>query len=153
MKCLLVCPRVPDFSFLNYRDVCERLGAKYPATPLGLLTAAALMPQDWEFRLVDLNVEEMDLALFDWADVVMATGMIPQQAGVLELIELAHAHGKRIVVGGPGPSSQPDVAAGADYRVLDEGEITVPQFLADWRGGVARGTYRSDEKPDMTQSP
>lgn len=153
VKCLLVCPRVPDFSFLNYKDVCELLGAKYPATPLGLLTAAALLPQDWEFRLLDLNVEEMDLALFDWADLVMATGMIPQQAGVLELIELAHARGKRIVVGGPGPSSQPEVYAAADYRVLDEGEVTIPAFLADWRAGVPGGTYRSDEKPDMTRSP
>jgi radical SAM superfamily enzyme YgiQ (UPF0313 family) len=153
VKCLLVCPRVPDFSFLNYKDVCELLGAKYPATPLGLLTAAALLPQDWEFRLLDLNVEEMDPSLLDWADLVMATGMIPQQAGVLELIELAHARGKRVVVGGPGPSSQPEVYAAADYRVLDEGEITVPQFLADWNAGVPRGTYRTDEKPDMTRSP
>jgi len=153
MKCLLVCPRVPDFSFLNYKDVCELLGAKYPATPLGLLTVAGLLPQDWEFRLLDLNVEEMDDSLFDWADLVMATGMIPQQYGVLELIDRAHRHGKRIVVGGPGPTSQPDVYVMADYRVLDEGEITVPLFLADWLKGVPRGTYRSDEKPDMTRSP
>jgi hypothetical protein len=153
VKCLLVCPRVPDFSFLNYKDVCELLGAKYPATPLGLLTAAALLPQDWQFRLLDLNVEEMDLSLLEWADVVMATGMIPQQAGVLELIELAHARGKPVVVGGPGPSSQPEVYAAADYRVLDEGEVTIPAFLADWRAGVRRGTYRSDDKPDMTKSP
>ncbi len=153
MKCLLVCPRVPDFSFLNYKDVCELLGARYPATPLGLLTAAALLPQDWEFKLLDLNVEEMDDALFHWADLVLATGMIPQQSGVLELIDRAHRHGKRIVVGGPGPSSQPEVYAAADYRVLDEGEITVPLFLVDWHKGKPAGTYRSDEKPDMTQSP
>jgi radical SAM superfamily enzyme YgiQ (UPF0313 family) len=153
VKCLLVCPRVPDFSFLNYKDVCELLGARYPATPLGLLTAAALLPQDWAFRLLDLNVEDMDESLFDWADLVMATGMIPQQAALLELIELAHAHGKRIGVGGPGPSSQPEVYAAADYRVLDEGEVTIPAFLADWRRGVPRGTYRSEEKPDLTRSP
>ncbi len=153
MKCLLVCPRVPDFSFLNYKDVCELLGAKYPATPLGLLTAAALLPQDWQFRLLDLNVQDMDSSLLDWADIIMATGMIPQQAGVLELIELAHARGKRVVVGGPGPSSQQEVYAAADYRVLDEGEITIPMFLADYKAGVPRGVYRSDEKPDMTLSP
>ena len=153
MNCLLVCPRVPDFSFLNYKDVCELLGARYPATPLGLLTAAALLPQDWEFRLLDLNVEEMDAVLFEWADLVMATGMIPQQKGVLELIELSHAHGKKIAVGGPGPTSQPEVYETADYRVLDEGEITIPSFVADWRKGVPGGLYRSSQKPDMTKSP
>lgn len=153
MRCLLVCPRVPDWSFLNYKDVCELLGARYPATPLGLLTAAALLPQEWEFRLLDLNVVEMDDALFDWADLVLATAMIPQQAGLLEVIERSHRHGRRIAVGGPGPSSQPEVFAGADYRVLDEGELTVPAFLADWQNGVERGLYRSDAKADMTASP
>jgi radical SAM superfamily enzyme YgiQ (UPF0313 family) len=153
MRCLLVCPRVPDFCFLNYKDVCELLGARYPATPLGLLTAAALLPQDWEFRLLDLNVEEMDESGLDWADLVMATGMIPQQAGILGLIERAHAHGKPVAVGGPGPSSQPDVYAAADYRVLDEGEVTIPAFLADWQAGVPRGTYRADTRPDLYHSP
>lgn len=153
MKCLFVCPRVPDFSFLNYKDVCELLGASYPATPLGLITAAALLPQDWEFRLLDLNVEEMDLSLFEWADLVTATGMIPQQAGVLELIDIAHEHGKPIAVGGPGATCQPEVYAAADYRVLDEGEITIPAFLADFQNGATGGIYRSDEKPDLANSP
>ncbi len=81
----------------------------------------------------------MNESLFDWADLVMATGMIPQQFGILQLIERTHDLGKRIVVGGPGPSCQPDVFAAADYLVLDEGEVTVPAFLADWRRGAAAG--------------
>ncbi len=153
MKCLLVCPRVPDHSYANYREVCELLGARYPATPLGLMTVAALLPQDWEFRLLDLNVEDMDVSLFAWADLVMATGMTPQQPGILEVIELAHRHGKRVVVGGPAATSQPDVFADADYLVLDEGEATVPAFLADYRRGVCSGTYRAAERPDLTLSP
>ena len=126
-KCLLVSPRFPEFSYWNYREVCALFGACYPAAPLGLATAAALLPQEWEIRLLDLNVREMDKALLDWADIVMAGGMIPQQRALRSLIDLCHARGKRIVVGGQDPTSQPDVYAEADYLVLDEGEMTIPK--------------------------
>jgi len=151
--CLLVSPRFPDLSYWNYREVCELFGARYPAAPLGLVTAAALLPPDWDIRLLDLNVREMDTAEIDRADIVMAGGMIPQQRGLLALIELCHARGKRIVVGGQDPTSQPAVYAAADYLVLDEGEMTIPKFLADLHAGATHGTYRSAEKPDVTQSP
>jgi radical SAM superfamily enzyme YgiQ (UPF0313 family) len=152
-KCLLVSPRFPELSYWNYREVCALFGACYPAAPLGLATAAALLPQEWEIRLLDLNVREMDTALLDWADIVMAGGMIPQQRALRSLIDLCHARGKRIVVGGQDPTSQPDVYAEADYLVLDEGEMTIPKFLADLQTGVTHGIYRSTEKPDVTQSP
>src|SRR5438552_9805095 len=153
MNCLLVSPRFSDFSYWNYREVCELFGAGYPAAPLGLVTVAALLPRDWDIRLLDLNVRELDPSLLDWADLVLAGGMLPQQRMLLALIELCHAHGTRIAVGGQDPTSQPDVYAAADYLVLDEGEMTVPMFLVDYASGAACGTYRSAEKPDITQSP
>ena len=152
-KCLLVSPQFSEYSYWNYREVCELFGARYPAAPLGLVTVAALLPQEWEIRLLDLNVREMDTALIDWADIVMAGGMISQQRSLLSLVELCHGRGKRIAVGGQDPTSQPDVYAAADFLVLDEGEMTVPEFLADLEAGATRGTYRSKEKPDVTQSP
>ncbi len=152
-RCLLVSPRFSEFSYWNYREVCELFGARYPAAPLGLVTVAALLPQAWEIRLLDLNVREMDTALVDWADVVMTGGMIPQQRNLLSLIELCHARGKRIAVGGQDPTSQPEVYADADYLVLDEGEMTLPKFLADLEAGTTHGIYRSEQKPDVTQSP
>ncbi len=152
-KCLLVSPRFSDFSYWNYREVCELFGARYPAAPLGLVTVAALLPPEWTIRLLDLNVQEMDTALIDWADIVLAGGMIPQQQTLLALIDLAHARGKRIAVGGQDPTSQPEVYARADYLVLDEGEMTIPNFLADLEAGAAHGIYRSAEKPDVTHTP
>jgi radical SAM superfamily enzyme YgiQ (UPF0313 family) len=152
-RCLLVSPRFSEFSYWNYREVCELFGARYPATPLGLVTVAALLPQEWTIRLLDLNVHDMDVALIDWADIVMTGGMIPQQRNLLALIDLCHARGKRIVVGGQDPTSQPAVYASADYLVLDEGEMTIPKFLADFAAGVAGGTYRSEDKPDVNDTP
>ena len=152
-KVLLVAPRFSEFSYWNYREVCELFDARYPAAPLGLVTVAALLPGDWDIRLLDLNVREMDAALLEWADLVLAGGMLPQQRTLLALIDLCHAHGKRIAIGGQDPTSQPEIYAAADYLVLDEGEITIPMFLADLTAGATHGTYRSAEKPDVTQSP
>ena len=42
-KCLLVHPKCSMNSYWNYIDVCKIVGAKYPAAPLGLMTAAASM--------------------------------------------------------------------------------------------------------------
>ena len=58
-RALLVHPEFRSASFWNYRDTCELMGAEYPAAPLGLFTVAALLPADWEVRLVDRNVEQL----------------------------------------------------------------------------------------------
>jgi len=55
-KCLLVFPKFPARSFFNYEATCKLMGAKSPTPPLGMVTVAALLPQSWEFRLVDRNV-------------------------------------------------------------------------------------------------
>ena len=54
-KCLLISPRFPDLNYWNFREPCELLGARYPSVPLGLITVAALLPQEWEIRLLDLS--------------------------------------------------------------------------------------------------
>jgi len=153
VKCLLIAPRFSEFSYWNYREVCELFEARYPAAPLGLVTVAALLPADWEIRLLDLNVREMDTSALEWADLVLAGGMLPQQRTLLALIDVVHAHDRRIAVGGQDPTSQPEVYAAADYLVLDEGEVTIPMFLADLAAGATHGTYRSTDKPDVTRSP
>jgi len=151
-KCLLVQTKFSAFSFWNYQDVCDIVGAKYPAAPLGLLTVAALLPQQWTFRLVDENVEPLLDAHLLWADIVCTGGMLPQQKSMLGFIRRAHALDRAVVVGGPDPTSQPDLYREADFLVLGEGEITIPLFLKDLESGKTSGTYVSTERADMLQS-
>lgn len=148
-KCLLVQTKFSEFSFWNYQAVCEIVGAKYPAAPLGLLTVAALFPQHWEFRLIDENVEPLLDEQLKWADIVCTGGMLPQQKSMLAFIRRAHDLNCVVVVGGPDPTSQPDLYHEADFLVLGEGEITIPLFLNDLRVGIKTGKYISEEKADM----
>lgn len=153
-KCLLVHPRFTSGSFWNYRATCELRGAKYPATPLGLITVAALLPENWDCRLRDCNVETLDADDIAWADIVFVGGMIAQQVASLALIADLKRQGKMVVVGGPDATSSPHLYDAADYLVLGEAEITLPRWLADYGDGRAAHKYECGaEKADMSTSP
>jgi radical SAM superfamily enzyme YgiQ (UPF0313 family) len=151
-KCLLVQPKFSGHSFWNYLDVCKFVGAKYSAAPLGLMTVAALLPEHWDLKLIDENVERLTDDDIAAADIVMASGMLPQQKTLQAVITRAHAHGKPVAVGGPDPTSQPEVYKEADYRVLGEGEVTLPLFLEDLRRGEAKAIYQTKERADMARA-
>ncbi len=152
IKCILIHPEFSKNSSLNYVDVCKIVGAKYPVPPLGLITVAALLPQDWNFKLVDLNTEPLSDSHLEWADIVCTGGMLSQQPGIFSIIGKAHDHGKKVVVGGPDPTCQPDLYGEADYLVLGEGENTIPLFLEDWNKGKTNGVYKTTEPVDFTHS-
>jgi radical SAM superfamily enzyme YgiQ (UPF0313 family) len=151
-RCLLVQPGFSGNSFFNFSNVARLVGARYTAAPLGLMTVAALLPQHWQFKLIDENVEPLTDAHLDRAQVVMTGGMLPQQQNIFTIAQRARAMGKPVVVGGPDPTQQPHLYVDADYLVLGEGEVTIPHFLADLSRGAASGVYRSDERADMAQS-
>ncbi|MGD8728010.1 MAG: radical SAM protein, partial [Gemmatimonadales bacterium] len=129
-------------------------GAKYPAAPLGLITLAALLPDSWSMKLVDLNTTQLVDRDIDEADLVFIGGMLPQQANFLALIDRVHSRGKKVVAGGPDPTSQPEIYRKADFLVLGEVENSITTFLSDLAAGAEHGTYYPDEtRPDITTSP
>ena len=151
-RCLLIHPRFSSNSFWNYTEICNLTGAKYVAPPLGLLTVAALLPQNWEFKLIDENVTTLDPSQLEWADIILTGGMLPQQKAILEIIDKANSIGKPVVVGGPDSSSQPEVYSKADFLVLGEAEVTISPFLDDLRKNLKSGKYLPDRRADMEQA-
>jgi len=151
-RCLLVQTKFSGFSFWNYQDVCDIVGARYPASSLGLMTVAALLPQHWEFRLIDENVEPCTDDHLLWADLICTGGMLPQQKSMLEFIRRAHNLNRIVVVGGPDPTSQPELYHEADFLVLGEGEVTIPLFLLDLQNGGIKGRYSSEDKANMLEA-
>jgi len=153
-KVLLVVPSFTGHSFWNFRAACEVYGARYPAPPLGLITVAALLPPAWHCRLVDRNTEQLQDADIDWADLVMTGGMLPQQADTLQVIELAHARGRPVAVGGPDITSSPESYTEADFRVLGEAETIIGAFIDAWDSGQRHGVFEAEKfTADITHSP
>jgi hypothetical protein len=153
-RCLFVYPEFRSQSFWNYRATCELAGAKYPATPLGLITVAAMLPASWPVRLVDCNVEALGDTDIEWADIVFTGGMIAQQLATRELIDELKRRGKTVVVGGPDATQSPHLYEGADHLVLGEAEITIPRWLADRAAGTTARLYEcGDQLADVTTSP
>ena len=151
---LLVVPRFSGQSFWNFTAACEVYGARFPAPPLGLITVAALLPPSWQCRLVNRNTEELLDADLDWADLVMTGGMLPQQPDTLQIIELAHARHRPVVVGGPDVTSSPEAYRAADFQVLGEAEGIIGAFIEAWNSGVRRGIFEAEKfKIDVTATP
>jgi len=155
VKALLVWPKFESFSFWNFETVCTLAGVKYMTPPLGLLTTGALLPEEWDLRLVDENVSPLCDDDVDWADFVLVGAKIVHRQRALDIVRLARAAGKPVAVGGPDPTLNETVylAAGADYLCLGEGELTVPQMVADFAAGVSEGVYRADGMADLTTTP
>jgi radical SAM superfamily enzyme YgiQ (UPF0313 family) len=156
MRVLLLYPLFPP-SFWSFEKALELVDRKALLPPLGLATVAAILPQSWEFRLVDRNVQSMTEADWDWADMVILSAMIVQKEDFLAQIREAKRRGKPVAVGGPFATALPHEpeSAGADYLILDEGEITLPMFINAVERGETTGVFRAEngEKPDVTTTP
>ena len=151
-RALLVYPEFPP-SYWGFRYALELLGKRASMPPLGLLTVAAMFPESWDLRLVDLNVEPLGDADLEWADLVLTSTMVVQQRSLAEVIARSNALGKPVAVGGPHPTSFSAEISGADHLVLDEVEETFPRFLADFEAGRAAREYRPESKPAVTTTP
>jgi radical SAM superfamily enzyme YgiQ (UPF0313 family) len=152
MKILLVYPRYPD-TFWSFRHALKIISKKANFPPLGLLTVAAMLPAEWEKRLVDLNVNTLGDGDITWADFVFISAMVVQQDSAKEVIARCNNLDTRVVAGGPLFTTGYDRFEGVDHFVLGEGEITLPQFLADLAQGCPRRIYSSDKRPDIEKTP
>ena len=154
LKVLMVFPRFNENSFWSLRAACKIYGAQCPAPPLGLITLAALLPQEWDMRLVDRNAQTLKPADLAWADVVMTGGMLPQRVDTLEVIRLCKEAGRTVVVGGPDPTSCEEIYEAADFLVLGEAEGIINEFVAAWNRGERKGKLRAEKfTADVTTSP
>ncbi len=154
MKVLLVQPESP-ISYWKLPELCRLGGKKALYPPLGLITVAALLPREWELRLVDLDIEELTPADWDWAEMVMISGMVVHRLPFADLVREAKKRGKIVVAGGPYPSSAPDevMAMGCDFLIQGEAENTLHLFLEALKKG-SRGVIRNaGKKPDLATSP
>ena len=152
MKILLVYPHYPD-TFWSFRHALKFIGRKASFPPLGLLTVAAMLPVEWEKRLVDMNVRPLSAADLEWADFVFISAMTIQRESAQEVIDRCRHLEVKTVAGGPLFTACHDDFPEVDHLVLGEAELTLPPFLADLRTGGARHLYADDQWADLTITP
>lgn len=152
MKILLVYPHYPD-TFWSFRYALKFIGRKASFPPLGLLTVAAMLPGEWEKRLVDMNVNQLADEDLAWADYVFISAMTIQQKSTQEVIARCRLLGVKTVAGGPLFTACHDDFPDVDHLVLGEAELTLPPFLADLRKGGARHLYVDDQWAELANTP
>jgi len=109
MKALLLYPQFPK-TFWSYDRFMELAGLKATIPPLGILTVAAMLPDEWEIRFYDRNVNPETDADWEWCDIVILSAMLAQKEDFQALIRKGDRLGKKVAVGGPYPTSVPEPA-------------------------------------------
>ncbi len=149
---LMVYPEVPS-TYWSFKSSLRFAGKKAQFPPLGLITVAAMLPKEYDIRLVDLNVRKLTDAQITWADLVFVSAMIVQKKSFQEVVSRCKSLGKTVVAGGPYPTSSHAIISGVDYFILGEAERTLPEFIRDFEYGSARHIYRDTERPNITETP
>jgi radical SAM superfamily enzyme YgiQ (UPF0313 family) len=152
LRILLVYPEFPD-TFWSFKHALRFIRKRAVAPPLGLLTVAAMLPSEWEKRLVDLNVTGLAQEDLAWADYVFVSAMIVQRDSARAFIARCKQAGVKVVAGGPLFTMEHEQFPDVDHFVLNEAELTLPPFLADLADGCARQIYTTTEFPDIQQTP
>jgi len=152
MKILLIYPPFPA-TFWSFKYALKLISKKAVLPPLGLLTVAAMLPKEWEKRLIDMNVTVLNDADIRWSDYVFISAMDVQRNAAKEVISRCNSLGVKTVAGGPLFTAEYDDYDSVDHLVLGEAETTLPLFLSDLAKGCAGRVYNSEKRPDMKSTP
>jgi len=152
MNILMVYPEFPD-TFWSFRNALKFIRKKASSPPLGLLTIAAMIPEEWSVRLLDLNVVSLSPDDLAWADYVFISAMVIQRESVNDVIARCKEAGVPMVAGGPLFTSEYEQFPEVNHFVLNEAEITLPLFLADLKQGKPQRVYATDEYPELSETP
>ncbi len=152
MKILLVYPGYPD-TFWSFRHALKFISKKACFPPLGLLTVAAMLPEQWEKKVIDINVTVLKDEDIKKADYVFISAMAVQKKSTEEVISRCKRLGAKIVAGGPLFTMEEERSPEVAHYVLGEAEVTLPQFLEDLEKGCAKHIYQCSERPQLEKTP
>ena len=153
MNILMIYPKYPD-TYWSLKHALRFISKKAAFPPLGLLTVSAMLPAEWNRKLVDMNVTPLDSEDIRWANYVFVSAMITQKDSVAKVINECIKHQTKIIAGGPlftqDYTSYPQV----DHFILNEAELTLPLFLKDIQEGLSpKKVYSTSEYANMAETP
>ena len=151
MKVLMIYPEYPD-TFWSFKSTLRIIGKKAAYPPLGVLTVAAMLPKNWQIKLVDMNVAKLKDKDIKWADMVMISAMIVQKKSVKEIVERVKKFKKKMVAGGPLFTTGFEEFKNIDHLVLGEAEETLKLFLKDFKNKKLKKIYQPKTFPKISET-
>ncbi len=152
INALLIYPKYPD-TFWSFKHILKFVSKKAAFPPLGLLTVASMLPNEWNKKLVDINIQELTDKEIEWADMIFISAMLVQKEGIKEIIKRCEPFEKIIVAGGPAFTTGYKKFPEINHFILNEAEITLPLFIKDLKRGKLKKIYTSTERPEITKTP
>ncbi|MDZ7860582.1 MAG: DUF4070 domain-containing protein [Candidatus Krumholzibacteriota bacterium] len=147
MNILLVSPEIPATLF-SFKYALKFL-KKSASPPLGLLTIASMLPDDFNSRLVDLNIDTLKDSDLKWADYVFLSGMDVQKKSFREVAARCNSMQTKVIAGGPMVTFEHELFPEIDHFVLKETEDIMPEFIRDLKNGELKKIYADPEFPDI----
>jgi len=156
---LLVWPKT-DKGFYNFSPLNEIFGQKGQFYPLSLITVAGAMGPDWNYTIIDEEVEDVRDTHEQWADFIFISSNILQRKSAERLVGYFKSFNKPIVIGGPLLPTLDHVfendnvskVIGEIESLCDNSEKTIARQLADdMRKGILRKIYRASGHPDLRE--
>jgi len=151
-KILLVYPKYNE-TFWSFKKILNIINKKSAFPPLGLITVSAMLPKQWEKKMIDLNFETLTDQDIRWADYVFISAMIVQQESSDMVIKKTQQLGKPVVVGGPLFTTGWENYLHADHLFIGESEDTINEFIQDVENGTLKKKYVCESFPDISKSP
>ena len=149
---LLVYPKVPSNTYWSFKYALPFIHKKSTMPPLGLITVSSLIPDGYNLKLVDLNIEHLHERDIAWADAVFLSSMIVQKASFENVVRLCNRFSKPVIAGGPYPTSSPQQMTNVDHIVVGEAEALISPLLNDLQKRRAQSIYRCTKRPDLTRT-
>jgi radical SAM superfamily enzyme YgiQ (UPF0313 family) len=152
MKILLIYPEYEN-TFWNVKKVLKLVGKKAAYPPLGLLTVAAMLPHNWEKKLIDMNCQTLRDEHIQWADYVMVSSIIGQKQSTKKVVNKVREMGKIIIAGGSLFTTGSEEFSNIDTIVLGEAEEIIPVLIEDMENKDLKKIYSIEAFPPIKKAP
>ncbi|WP_289058774.1 cobalamin B12-binding domain-containing protein, partial [uncultured Mesotoga sp.] len=107
MRVLMVYPEYPE-TFWSFKHALKFVSKKAAYPPLGLMTVAAMLPKEWEKKLIDMNTDTLRDEDIEKSDYVMISSMDIQFDSTKKVIQKCKDLGVKTVAGGPLFTTRPE---------------------------------------------
>jgi radical SAM superfamily enzyme YgiQ (UPF0313 family) len=151
-KILLVNPETPA-TFWSFKNAIRFISKKASDIPLGLLTVASMLPQDWEKKFIDINIEKLHDKDIEWADYVFLGGMSIQLDSFKKTARRCNGLETPIIAGGPLVTTEHERLVGIDHLVLGEAESIMPKLVEDIECNNIKAVYQCGDFPLLDSTP